>query len=579
VTRIFKVWLKLDHSEYLGKTKKVADIKDSRSVHLSCKAYPTVKVDAKVVKLKLKHGLALLVYFSELARKSSRTQMAELLWPDAPMEIARARLRRLCHNINAALGFEVLVGDADSLWVSESAGSIGSDVSTARRCAHQLLTSPTDPASRESLEHLLASDSHRILDGFVLDADTFSDWLDDRRNEQERLVMRALSFVGEHLCASGQPGLAAEAASRAVTIEPLADMGHALLLTARSQLGDAAGVEAAYFACAELLRQELGIRPSTLIEAAYQDALAQLAARPGQHEVRTGGPPNIKFADTTDGSVAYLELGSGPSTFVILFGLWSHIEVAWEEPKIRAILDRLALRHRVVLVDRRGTGLSERIPLEQAQQRSLKIGVEDVDAVRRALGVEQVWLLGNSVGGAIAIEYASVFSAHVTGLILYAASARGTWAPDYPWALTDEQLEKWLLQIQTSWGRATSLEQFAPSMVNDEAVRNWWARMLRQSTSRKSMSSLFSGFRALDVRARLPQLKVPTLVLQRHGDRIVREGAARYLASQIVNARLVIQPGEDHSLWYGDTPASIDEMERFVDHVQAMSSHPIASHN
>jgi pimeloyl-ACP methyl ester carboxylesterase/DNA-binding SARP family transcriptional activator len=555
----------------------MGDSKDARRVHLSCKGYPTVTVGAQVIVLKLKHGLALLVYFSELARKTSRTQIAELLWPDAPLETARARLRRLCHNTNAALGREVLVGDADSLWVSESAGSIGSDVSTVRKCAQQLLTSPADAASRESLEYLLESDSHRILDGFVLDSGTFSYWLDGRRNEQERLVMRALSFTGEHMCASGQPSLAAEAASRAVTIEPLADMGHALLLAARAQLGDAAGVEAAYFACAELLRQELGIRPSTLIESAYQDALAQLSEPPEQREAHTGRQPRIKFADTVDGAVAYLELGSGPSTLVILFGLWSHIEVAWEEPRIRAILDRLALRHRVVLVDRRGTGLSERIPLEQAQQRSLKIGVEDVDAVRRALGVEQVWLLGNSVGGAIAIEYAAVFPAQVKGLILYAASARGTWAPDYPWALTDAQLEKWLLQIQTSWGRATSLEQFAPSMVNDETTRDWWARMLRQSTSRKSMSSLFSGFRATDVRARLPHLKVPTLVLQRQGDRIVREGAARYLASQIVNARLVVQPGADHSLWNGDTPAAIDEMERFVDHVQAMAPLQIVS--
>jgi pimeloyl-ACP methyl ester carboxylesterase/DNA-binding SARP family transcriptional activator len=555
----------------------VGEFKDARRVHLLCKGYPIVKVGAQVVALKLKHGLALLVYFSELARKTSRSQLAGLLWPDAPLETARARLRRLCHNTNTALGLEVLEGDADSLWVSESAGPIGSDVSTVRKCAQQLLTSPADAASRESLEYLLEPDSHRILDGFVLGADTFSDWLDVRRNEQERLVMRALSFVGEHLCASGQPSLAAEAASRAVTIEPLADMGHALLLAARSQLGDAAGVEAAYFACAELLRQELGIRPSTLIESAYQDALAQFSAPPGQREAHTGRSPNIKFADTNDGAVAYLELGSGFSTIIILFGLWSHIEVAWEEPRIRAILDRLALRHRVVLVDRRGTGLSERLPLEEVQRRALKIGVEDVDAVRRALGAEQVWLLGNSVGGAIAIEYASVFSVHVKGLILYAASARGTWAPDYPWALTDAQLEKWLGQIHTSWGRATSLEQFAPSMVNDETTRDWWARMLRQSTSRKSMSSLFSGFRAMDVRARLPHLKVPTLVLQRLGDRIVREGAARYLASQIANARLVVQPGEDHSLWNGDTPAAIDEMERFVDHVQAMASRPTAS--
>jgi pimeloyl-ACP methyl ester carboxylesterase/DNA-binding SARP family transcriptional activator len=531
-----------------------------RRVDIRCKSYPTVYVDGLPAPLKLKRGLALLVYLGELARKVARTQLAETLWPDAPSDTARARLRRLCHEVNGVLGFDALLGDADTLWLDAADSGTVSDVAQVRQSAQQLLATPNDARSRESLEHLLASDSHRVLDGFELDADVFNAWLDARRIEHERLVVRALSRAAEHLSASGQPALATEAAARLIAIDALADLGHAVLLTARSQLGDAAGVEAAYFACADVLRNELGIRPSAYIEAAYADARAQLTVLPEQRAARPSLSPPIRFADAVDGSVAYLELGGGDTTLVILFGLWSHLEVSWEEPRIRAVLDRLARSVRVVLVDRRGTGLSDRAD----QQQSTRAGVEDIDAVRRALGVEQVWLLGNSVGGAIAVEYAAVFPTRVQGLMLYGASARGTWSPDYPWALTEQQQKKWLHELQSSWGGATSLAQFAPSMVNDGATRDWWARMLRQSASKNGIPLLLRALGGMDVCERLPALRVPTLVLQRKGDLIVREGASRYLAEHIPGAQLVLLEGDDHPLWYGDTASVLDEMERFM---------------
>ncbi len=539
-------------------------------IDIRCRGYPVVLIDGRPAALQLKRGLALLVYLSELARKVSRAQLAESLWPDADAQTSRARLRRLCHEVNHALGLDLVVGDADSLWLDAGAGTVDSDAARVRRSAQQWLTSPDDSPSRTALETLLEPDGHGLLEGFTVDADIFNAWLDVRRAEQTRLVVRALARAAEHLCACGQPALAAEAASRLIALDALADVGHVLLLTARSQLGDAAGVESAYFACADLLRQELGIRPSAVIEAAYGDARAQLAMLPAQRPGRAGRLPPIRFADASDGAVAYLELGSGEITLVIMFGLWSHLEVAWDEPGIRATLDRLARRYRVVLVDRRGTGLSERLALEQ----SVRAGVEDIDAVRRALGVEQLWLLGNSAGGAIAIEYAAAHAAHVQGLILYAASVRGTWAPDYPWALTPEQLAKWLQELQSSWGRATSLAQFAPSKVNDDAVVAWWARMLRQSTSRNSISPLLSAFGGMDVRERLPGLRAPTLIVQREGDRIVRAEVARYLASVISGSQLVMLPGDDHPLWWGDTAAALDAVDAFIAGVTAGAAAP-----
>jgi pimeloyl-ACP methyl ester carboxylesterase/DNA-binding SARP family transcriptional activator len=545
-----------------------------RTIELVCAGYPELQVDGRRIALKLKRGLALLVHLGDTLvgtnRRVARDKLADLLWPDAPGDVGRGRLRRLCHQVNTLVGFDLLVGDADAVWLAAERVQLDSDVLRARRAAMQLVTDPAAAESRRSLELACAPGAAHILNGFDAGSAAFEAWLEGRRAEQERLVMRALSRSAEHLLAAGQPMLAAEAAGALIRLEPLADAGHAWRLAAQGQLGDAAGVESAYFACAELLRDELGIRPSAQIEAAYAQARARLATATEQEPRAASALPPIRFADTDDGAVAYLELGSRAApggTMVILFGLWSHVEVAWDQPVIRATLDRLARRFHVVLMDRRGTGLSERLTLRQ----SVETGMADLEAVRCALGVERVWVFANSIGANFGIEYAVRHHERVRGLLLYAAAARGAWAADYPWALTPAQLEAWLAKLTTSWGGATSLEQFAPSVAHDPTARDWWARLLRQSLTRNSLPRLLRSFAAMDVRDRLPQVRVPTLVVHREGDRIVRAAAARHLAEHIDGARLVLLPGEDNLMWWGDTEAVIDRVESFVETIRESS--------
>lgn len=530
-------------------------------LELSIQRYPGVGVDGVPVALKLRRGLALLALLAEFGRKVSRSQLIDLLWPDATAEVGRARLRRLAHEVNQILGMNAIAGDSDALWLAGGASSALSDVERARQAARQLIADATDPRSRESLEHLLAPDSHRLLEGFDLGAETFDAWLSQRRTEHHRLVVRALQRAAEQLLAVGQPLLAQEAATRLVALEPLADTGHSLLLEALAQLGDRAAVEAHYFAFAELLRAELGVRPSPAFEAAYAEARRQAGSTPAEGPGHPRTPtPQIRFADTRDGAVAYLELGTGPRTLVILFGLWSHVEVSWEEPTIRSVLMRLAERFRVVLMDRRGTGVSERLSLEQ----SVPAGVEDLEAVRRALGVGTLCLFGNSAGGLIAIEYAATYPEAVDSLVLYATSAKGCWSPDFPWAPTAEQFETWATRLQSGWGGATSLDKFAPSQAGDPVARDWWARLLRQAVSRNSLPTLLREASRMDVRHRLPQIRTPTLVLQRTGDRVVRPEIPRYLAQHIPGARLVMLPGDDHNMWAGDVDAVVDQVEGFI---------------
>lgn len=533
-------------------------------VELACTGYPTLTVRGRPVPLNLKRGLALLLHLSELQRKAARTALAELLWPDAPEDTGRGRLRRLCHEVNSALGIELLTGDADALWLAGDGAMLATDVQAVRRAAMQVLTDAGAAQSLLSIERLCRPDAAQILHGFDCGSDGFGNWLEQRRAEHQRLVVRALARGAEQLLAIGRPALASDAAAALIRLDPLSDTGHALRLAAQGRLGDAAGIEAAYFGCAELLRDEFGIRPSAGIEAAYAEARAQLAIAPEDDAPPARALPPIRFADADGDAVAYLELGSPTApggTMVVLFGLWSHLEVAWEQPVIRATLDRLSRRFHVVLIDRRGVGLSDRPALDVAA------GALDIEAVRRALGVAQLWLFANSVGGALAIEYAVTHPDRVRGLMLFATGARGTWAPDYPWAITPAQLDAWIERVQSSWGAAVSLEQFAPSVAQDAAARDWWARLLRQSATRQGAASVLRTLAAIDVRPRLPALRVPTLVVQREGDRIVRAAAGRHLADHIAGAKFVLLPGADNLMWFGDTEAVIHEVEGFADSV------------
>ena len=281
-----------------------------RSVELRIRAYPALVIDGVVAPLKLKRALALLAYLAELGRKCSRAKIAALLWPDANESVGRTRLRRMTHHVNGVASFELLKGDGDALWISTGSVRFFTDVESTRRCAREVLASLPASATKPNIAALLDPTSHQLLDGFTLDCDIFDEWLALRRVEHERLIARTLQRLAEHLTTSGQVAVAVEAAERLIRIDPFAEAGYASLVVARGREGDSAAVECAYFRCAEMLRKEFGARPSPLFEAAY--ASAREAA---SNAIRVASPlplPRIRFAQSCDGSVAYIAQGSGP---------------------------------------------------------------------------------------------------------------------------------------------------------------------------------------------------------------------------------------------------------------------------
>ena len=252
-----------------------ADAAQRPVIHLELHAYPTIRVQGQRVDLPLKGGLALIARLAAEPDRLSRAAAAALLWPDADAGLGRGRLRRLMHDVNRRLGVDLIAGDADTLWLDAARFELHCDRSDALRIARRALQQ--GELSPEEAAPLLGRDAHRLLDGFVLEADGFAEWLDSSRREQAALVARALERLVARWLADERTAAALAAAERLVRIDPLAEAGYAGLIVARARRGDAAGIAAAYFECAEILRHELGVRPSAAFERVHAEAMSQCA--------------------------------------------------------------------------------------------------------------------------------------------------------------------------------------------------------------------------------------------------------------------------------------------------------------
>lgn len=520
------------------------------AVQLRLHAYPSIAVEGHTQPVRLKRGLALLALLADAGAPLGRQGLAERLWPDADALTGRGRLRRLVHELNAAVGRGLVGGDGDALWLAPGCGVDLHDTAQAIEATLQ-----AKHLAGSALAPLLAAGSEGLLAGFEIDAEAFGEWLAARRGQHLARLQRALEHAATLAVAEGDAGPCEALAARLLQLDPCAEAGHATRLAACVLRGDVAGHESAYHEAARVLRLELGVRPSARLEAAYASGAAQLQRGPGDP-----APLAIRYADTGRGEVAYATWGQGPQTIVMLWGMVSNLEVALEEPRARALLERLARRHRVVLLDRRGTGLSERVGVVPDARHA----AEDIVAVLDHLGLARAWVFGTSVGGTLALNFALLHPQRCAGLLLFGTTARGAWAPDWPWALRPEAFERWLASLTEPDRYAESLRQFAPSLADDPGFQGWYARLLRNGATRRGTAASLRAFQAMDLRPHLHRLRTPTLVMQRRGDRVVPQEAARWLAQAVRGARLVLLDGADHFHWVGDSEAVAVQVEQFV---------------
>ncbi|HMJ32515.1 MAG TPA: adenylate/guanylate cyclase domain-containing protein [Baekduia sp.] len=268
----------------------------------------------------------------------------------------------------------------------------------------------------------------------------------------------------------------------------------------------------------------------------------------------------VRWAQSGDANIAYRILGDGPVDLVFLGGLTSHIEVLLEEPGLRRWWERLGAIARVILVDRRGLGMSDRIhgPL------TLEEEIADLDAVLDAAGADRVVVQAYAAGGPLAISYAAARPDRTLALVLYASIVATERDEEVTWAETPEDRRARFERLLEHWGTGANLEDMAPSSADDPRMRDWLGRLERHSTTPAGMLRIFENLSGVDVRPLLPGLRVPTLVLHRTGDRLIDVGHSRLLADRIPGARLVELPGSDSLPMIGDTEALLGEIEEFL---------------
>ena len=267
--------------------------------------------------------------------------------------------------------------------------------------------------------------------------------------------------------------------------------------------------------------------------------------------------PETKFAQSGDVSIAYQVLGQGPLDLVHVPGLVSHLEYAWENPANARFLQRLASFSRLILFDKRGTGLSDRI----TNIPTLEERMDDVRAVMDAVGSERAALFGVSEGGSMSVLFAATYPQRVSALVLYGTIAQGWGLANEPG--TREQAKAYSDKIRKEWGGPVEIELWAPSLAHDEQFRQWWAKFLRLSAGPSTWLNLLKMYSEIDVSPILPTLHVPTLVLNRANDsEFIEQG--RYLAEHVPNVKYVELSGEDHIWWIGDTDSLIAEIEEFL---------------
>jgi DNA-binding SARP family transcriptional activator/pimeloyl-ACP methyl ester carboxylesterase len=501
--------------------------------------FPEIHADNRPIRLNLRKGLALLVYLAETRGGVSRDVAATLLWPESPRETARARLRRLLHRIELALGEPVFETDRNSVRLSAA---------VELKVDAQLFESACD---RGDFEEACLGYRGDFLAGFSLgDCPEFDDWAFFRREALRGRLMNALERLVQDKNAAGEHFAATAHAGRLVELDPLAEVYGRHLIGSLLLAGDRSSAERHHAALTQRLREELGVAPESATEA-----LMDPASAPMLHAV-----PTTRYVKGAGVHLAYQTYGSGELDILIMPGFVSHVERLWEHPGCRSFLLSLMPLGRLILLDRRGIGLSDRV----GSAPSVEATAEDIGTVLRAALTRRVVLFGASECGPACIRFAVDETRLVAGLILFGSLAKGCWAPDYPHALRASQYDAWRQRLVTEWGGPAAIETFAPSLSGDLQARAWWAGLLRAASSPGGIWAVLEALRDTDVRHLLPRVSVPTLVLHRRNDRAVRLAAGHDMASQVPGARFVELDGDDHWFFAGAPHPVLEAIKRFV---------------
>jgi class 3 adenylate cyclase len=272
--------------------------------------------------------------------------------------------------------------------------------------------------------------------------------------------------------------------------------------------------------------------------------------------------PETRYAKSGDVNIAYQVVGDGPFDLIHVPAFVSNLELQWEDPAERRYYERLASFCRLIMFDKRGTGLSDRVAVATLEER-----MDDLRAVMDDVGSQRAAVFGSSEGGALSILFTATYPERVSALVLYGAYPRIAWAPDYPDGIPEEISAVLMQHIEENWGRGQeggiSLYALTPNRADDPAWRKAHGRWERLSASPGAAVALQQVIFQIDVRHLLSAIRVPTLVVYRTAD-IVHAVGSRYTGAHIPGAKVVELPGNDYFPYLGDQDAILDEVEEFL---------------
>src|SRR6266850_4797059 len=272
-----------------------------------------------------------------------------------------------------------------------------------------------------------------------------------------------------------------------------------------------------------------------------------------------------KYARSGAVNIAYQVVGEGPIDLVLVLGWVSHLAYVWELPALASFLKRLASFSRLILFDKRGCGMSDRVhPLPTLEQR-----MDDVRAVLDAAGSERAALLGISEGGVMSALFAATYPERTAGLIIDGSYPSALRRPGYPWGIPEDKFEERMAKVKDDWGKVIGMERYAPSQVHNPEVANWWATFTQMSASPGDAENLMRMNVLIDIRNILPAIRVPTLIVHARGDKVAPIEAGRYFAEHIPNARLLELDSDDHWPYFGDADQVIGEIQEFLTGVRS----------
>jgi class 3 adenylate cyclase/DNA-binding SARP family transcriptional activator len=495
-------------------------------------------------------------------RSVERAALLDVVWPGGAPKDPQADLRVVLTRLRRALAPATLEGRQqlqlilpEPVWV---------DVEVATLAIEAAREAVSGVAWGRALER--AQSAFELLrPGFLPGQE--GAWAQEARRAHEELELEALECIARAGLALGGAELvsAQRAARDLVSRSAFRETGHRLLMEALVATGNVAEALQVYDGLRILLRDELGIAPAAELQALHRRLLAgeptTAAVRP---VVRAGiAAAPTRYARNGDISLAYQVLGDGPTTLLLVTGWVLPMEAIWEDPAYVRFVERLASSFRVILWDKRGTGLSDRVAVDRLP--TLEERMDDIGAVLDAAGAERAAIAGLSEGAVLAALFGAAHPERTRALVLYGGWGCTVGNESYRAMPGRARFEEFAADVQRSWDdMGPFLALWAPTYEHDPAVREWWTRALHRGASPASAVAWLRMLADFDIRGVVGAIHAPTLVLHRAGDRIIAVENGRWLAASIPGAEYVELAGEDHLWWLGDQDALLDEIERFL---------------